>query len=107
MTNAQQLEDVLGAYKMTPTNTQFYYVPEFCGQCRAPMVVKQGWKITGYDTKTGEPDKYEALVFCSRHKWWRTSYHDRRALIFTPKEHAVWGGKKHGLSVLTIITKGI
>lgn len=107
MSNADALRHV-GQYEMTDANTMFYHVPEFCGQCGAPMRIKEGWKVDGFDSKSGEPNRYKAVLYCQKERWYRGGYHDKRAMFFRPND-PIWRDKKkkHGLSVLTLITMGI
>lgn len=105
---ARQLEDVRGIYKLSPKTTEPYSLPEHCTQCGSPMVVKKGWTIFSFDNQTGQANRYEALVCCIKSSWWRMSSHDKRALIFIPRKfHLHLGSKKHHLSVMTLMTKGI
>lgn len=91
-------------------------VPKLCGQCASPMYVKKGWHKTGYDTQTGEANRYSATIYCSKLKGfrpWYRGYHDMRELVFTPPKFN-WPisdsdkkGKVAGLSVLTIMRLGV
>lgn len=90
-------------------------IPERCTKCGRPMYVKQPWKAKGYDSKTGERNSYEAIVYCIKlkgfSKLW-AGYHDRRALIYTPAKFSyVYSapkdkGKYAGLNVLEILIRG-
>lgn len=83
-----ELNVVYPAYRYDLKNLDNYsHIPEYCGQCGAPFYVKEPWKVSGYDSDSGEPNKFSATLYCSKLKGWRglfAGYHARRALIFTP-----------------------
>lgn len=109
-----ELKVVEPAYRYDTGNIDpnWTQIPEHCTQCGADMRVRRGWKPAGYDSETGEANRYNADIICSKLKrpWaypFNNSYkHDEKLLIYTPAKFNFTNNEGKKFAHLTVLVRG-